>query len=110
MREKRQMKRSVTAGVGSCCTHYERVSSGGAMSETLKCSSCGREIQPDVSFRQCPRCLLDLGLSPETKDGADRALWELSSEGDRTFVPADYEILERIGQIGRASCRERVCM
>ena len=70
------------------------------MIETLKCSSCGREIQPDVSFRQCPRCLLDLGLSPETKDGADRALWELSSEGDRTFVPADYEILERIGRGG----------
>ena len=46
------------------------------------------------------RCLLDLGLSPETKDGADRALWELSSEGDRTFVPADYEILERIGRGG----------
>src|SRR5436309_12052321 len=91
---------SVTAGVGSCCTHDERVSSGDAMTESLKCSSCGREIEPDVSFQQCPMCLLDLGLVRETKDGSDRAHGDLSSESDRKFAPGDYEILERIGRGG----------
>jgi len=32
------------------------------MVEVLKCSSCGGDIEQDVPFRQCPKCLLDLGL------------------------------------------------
>src|SRR5438477_1462332 len=100
--EHRQMKSalSVTAGVGSCCTPDERVSSGDAMTGTLKCCSCGRVIEPDVSFHQCPLCLLDLALLRETKEGADTALGDLSCESDRKFVPGDFDLLERIGRGG----------
>ena len=66
----------------------------------MKCSSCGNEIERDVSFHQCPRCLLNLGLWCGTDDGADVALWVVGSEGERTLGLVDYEILERIGRGG----------
>src|SRR6185503_15762417 len=45
------------------------MSMSGATLERLKCRSCGGEIAHDVSFQQCPKCLLDLGLAFETVDG-----------------------------------------
>ena len=70
------------------------------MIETLKCSSCGHEIRQDVSFHQCPRCLLDLGLACGSENDADRAPGDAGCEGDRKFALVDYEILERIGRGG----------
>jgi len=67
------------------------------MTELLKCSSCGGDIQDDVSFRQCPKCLLDLGL---LRDPAPEG--ELSD----TVLPAPardfggYQLLEQLGQGG----------
>ncbi|PYL01636.1 MAG: hypothetical protein DME19_00945 [Verrucomicrobia bacterium] len=75
------------------------MSSRGAMIETLKCSSCGHEIRQDVSFHQCPRCLLDLGLSCQ-RDGANGALDDPGFESDAKFGLRDYELLERIGRGG----------
>ncbi|PYM11940.1 MAG: hypothetical protein DME18_12640 [Verrucomicrobia bacterium] len=80
------------------------MSSRGAMIETLKCSSCGHEIRQDVSFHQCPRCLLDLGLSYQ-RDGANGALDDPGFESDAKFGLRDYELLERIGlSIAPANC------
>src|SRR5262245_16762152 len=72
-----------------------------AMLETLNCSSCGNVIQRDVSFRQCPRCLLGLGLSCANEDDADHRLGGDSNfPGDPRPGWGDYEILERIGRGG----------
>jgi ABC-type phosphate/phosphonate transport system substrate-binding protein len=65
------------------------------MIDVLKCSSCGSEIEHDVPFRQCPKCLLDLGLSYETPP-SNGLPWEI----DREPALPDYEILERIGRGG----------
>src|SRR5688572_3561252 len=67
----------------------------GSIAEALKCSSCGSIIDPDVTFRQCPKCLLDLGLWYEANAAAPTS-WEQDAE------PAllDYEILERVGRGG----------
>ena len=70
------------------------------MTEKMKCSSCGNEIERDVSFHQCPRCLLNLGLWRGTEGSADGALWDAGSEGERKLGLVDYEILERIGRGG----------
>src|SRR5688500_722289 len=61
----------------------------------LKCPSCGNEIEEDVPFRQCPRCLLDLGLSYAAPP-SDRLPWE----AEREPALPDYEIVERIGRGG----------
>jgi ABC-type phosphate/phosphonate transport system substrate-binding protein len=68
----------------------------GLITEALKCSSCGSDIEADVPFRQCPKCLLDLALSCETPATSPSPRW---GEG---VAPAllDYEILERIGRGG----------
>ena len=60
------------------------------MTEKMKCSSCGNEIERDVSFHQCPRCLLNLGLWRGTEGSADGALWDAGSEGERKLGLVDY--------------------
>src|SRR5881394_3726092 len=67
------------------------------MTELLKCARCGGDIDEDVSFRQCPRCLLDLGraldaMRPEPDEGA-------GSGGEKPVLP-DYDLLEQLGRGG----------
>src|SRR5437879_9897146 len=76
------------------------MSSSALVPEILSCSSCGGEIQKDVSFRQCPRCLLDLGLSCETPAEPDRAVFDSSASGYTKFGLVDYEVLAQIGRGG----------
>src|SRR6185436_18683230 len=64
------------------------------MVEVLKCSSCGGDIEQDVPFRQCPKCLLDLGLLFESAPARE---FSLPFEAGPLL---DYEILERIGRGG----------
>ena len=66
----------------------------GPVIEALKCSTCGSDIDPDVPFRQCPKCLLDLGLQCEPN--AAPSPWEKDAEP----APLDYQILERVGRGG----------
>jgi serine/threonine-protein kinase len=68
----------------------------GSITEALKCSACGSVIDPDVTFRQCPKCLLDLALGCEADAATAAAPWQQDAE------PAllDYEILERVGRGG----------
>src|SRR5258706_4562576 len=70
------------------------------MIEVLKCSSCGGDIEADVPFRQCPKCLLDLGLLREAAPGSEAAPSVFSSDADRGFALPDYEVLEQIGRGG----------
>src|SRR5437660_3137953 len=67
------------------------------MSPLLKCCSCGSGIDEDVPFGQCPKCLLDLGLSCagplEIEVGRGDFSW------DERALPG-YKILERIGRGG----------
>jgi ABC-type phosphate/phosphonate transport system substrate-binding protein len=86
----------VTGTSNFCCTINESAIRMGFIAEALKCSSCGSIIDPDVTFRQCPKCLLDLGLWCEANMTAAAAPWEQDAE------PAllDYEILERVGRGG----------
>src|SRR5258705_8843808 len=67
---------------------------------TLRCSSCAGEIHTDVSSRQCPRCLLDLGLLCQRAAEADSALLDSFASSDRKIDLVDYEILERIRRGG----------
>ena len=61
------------------------------------CTTCGGDITADVPFGQCPKCLIELGLScksdPEEISPVPFSIVE--SEGD-----FDYELLERIGRGG----------
>lgn len=68
------------------------------MVEVLKCSSCGGDIEQDVPFRQCPKCLLDLGLLFEP--APEREFSNLSLPFEAAGALLDYEILERIGRGG----------
>src|SRR6266446_376954 len=91
---------SVTGEAKCCSTTKEPMSADAPIIQTLKCPSCGGEIHKDVSFRQCPKCLLDLGLSCQTADDDDSKLLNPGADGDREFGLVDYEILERIGRGG----------
>jgi ABC-type phosphate/phosphonate transport system substrate-binding protein/tRNA A-37 threonylcarbamoyl transferase component Bud32 len=69
------------------------------MVELLKCFSCGGEIEADVPFRQCPKCLLDLGLLFQAE--AEREARGMPSQPFETAgAPLDYEILGRVGRGG----------
>jgi ABC-type phosphate/phosphonate transport system substrate-binding protein/tRNA A-37 threonylcarbamoyl transferase component Bud32 len=69
------------------------------MLEGLKCSSCGRDIEADVTFRQCPSCLLDLALTCESRpEPQSAALGAIFEAGHPALL--DYQILERIGRGG----------
>src|ERR1043166_3003675 len=61
------------------------------MIQLLKCSSCGGDIEQDVPFRQCPKCLLNLGR-----------LAALPLEPAVATLPVlpNYEIQELIGRGG----------
>ena len=68
-----------------------------ATMQTSKCTTCSGEISPDVPFRQCPRCLLGLGLSLEIADFDSDASSTAFSDGKTEF---DFEILEQLGRGG----------
>src|SRR5438270_9258723 len=77
------------------------------MIEVLQCFSCGSDIEGDVRFRQCPKCLLKLGLWSEQEAESNFAASLVASDhergaGLRTDAPylPNYEILERIGRGG----------
>ncbi len=70
------------------------------MTALVKCGSCGGEIEPGVPFRQCPRCLLDLGLSCENLPEADPGASGFGADWDLGPGLPDYEILERVGRGG----------
>jgi len=74
--------------------------SGASTTQSTTCSSCGGEIQTDVSFRQCPKCLLDLGLSSRFTDDGNSALFDLGTYRQSNPTLIDYEILEQIGRGG----------
>src|SRR4051812_32665198 len=67
--------------------------------QTPTCSNCGAEIPSDAPFGQCPRCLLDLGLSCNTdvETGPVFAETIVFPGSDAEF---DYEMLEQIGRGG----------
>src|SRR4051812_17927558 len=59
------------------------------------CMTCGGRIYPP--FRQCPRCLLDLGLSCDPVNDQETPLVFPLPGAEADF---DYELLERIGRGG----------
>lgn len=68
-----------------------------------RCGICGGEILTDVSFGECPRCLLDLGTSHKLGDcggmleevqNLEEERWSESGSG------FDFELLELIGRGG----------
>jgi serine/threonine protein kinase len=74
--------------------------SGASITRSTTCSSCGGEIQTDVPFGQCPKCLLDLGLSSRFTDDGNSALFDLATYRQSNPTLIDYEILEQIGRGG----------
>src|SRR5258705_13712491 len=70
------------------------------MIEVLKCRSCGRDIEEDVSFGECPKCLLDLALAAEPTPDRDFMAAGFGFEAAQKPVLPDYQILERIGRGG----------
>jgi eukaryotic-like serine/threonine-protein kinase len=66
-------------------------------SETTTCPRCGSEIRPDVPFQQCPRCLIDLGLSGRIEK-EEEAL--LDRPAPAQTIGFDYELLEQVGRGG----------
>ncbi len=66
-------------------------------SETTTCARCGSEVRPDVPFKQCPRCLIDLGLSTRI-EGEDEAV--LDKPAPAQTVGFDYQLLDQIGRGG----------
>jgi serine/threonine protein kinase len=74
--------------------------SDASTSRALTCPSCNGEILADVSFRQCPRCLLDLGLSCQAAVGAQGKSLDSRAFAEGNFGLEDYEILEQIGRGG----------
>jgi serine/threonine protein kinase len=69
-----------------------------SMTEVLKCSTCGSDIEDDVHFAQCPKCLLDLGLLCEAPAEAELAAAFLPLDSKQAL--GDYEFLDRIGRGG----------
>ena len=70
------------------------------MTGLAKGASCGGEIEAHAPFRQCPRCLLDLGLSCEALPEHELRASALGSDGNPGPALPDYEILERVGRGG----------
>src|SRR5215813_13677260 len=70
------------------------------MTQLLKCSSCGSDIEPDVTFGQCPKCLLELARICQTPEPSDLTRSAFTWDQDGGPALADYEILERVGRGG----------
>src|SRR6266404_2179919 len=70
------------------------------MTEAPKCPSCGGEIPRDVSFQQCPKCLLTLGFCRESVETDGGPPSESGLDGATRIVFGDYEVLEQIGRGG----------
>src|SRR5690349_9629967 len=70
------------------------------MAQLLKCSSCGNDIEADVSFRQCPKCLLDLGLWCKTPVEPGSSSFAFAADKEAGPSLPDYEVLERVGRGG----------
>src|SRR6266436_5628489 len=70
------------------------------MTEAPKCPSCGGEIPRDVSFRQCPKCLLTLGFCRENRETDGGPPSDSGLDGATRIVFGDYEVLEQIGRGG----------
>src|SRR5688500_9679438 len=68
-----------------------------AKSPAVTCPTCGGDISAVVPFRQCPRCLIGLGLSCKTDAPEASPLPFSIVEAEPGF---DYELLERIGRGG----------
>ena len=69
-----------------------------AATESATCSQCGAELRAGTPFGQCPRCLIDLGLSCKTvADAGEGFLDKASKTAELGF---DYELLEQIGRGG----------
>src|SRR3954462_3743833 len=64
------------------------------MAELLQCSRCGGDIDEDVPFRQCPRCLLELGRLPASLEQEEQPL------SHQTPSLPDFELLEELGRGG----------
>jgi ABC-type phosphate/phosphonate transport system substrate-binding protein/tRNA A-37 threonylcarbamoyl transferase component Bud32 len=60
-----------------------------------KCPSCGCDVPADAAFRQCPKCLLTLGLSGNSSLNEETTLHEITNK-----TIGDYDILERLGRGG----------
>jgi serine/threonine protein kinase len=67
--------------------------------ETGTCATCGGEIRTDVPFRQCPRCLIDLGLVCKT-DASDAAALLDTPSRPAQDLGWDFDLLEKIGRGG----------
>src|SRR5512143_2848776 len=65
-----------------------------------RCRSCGGEIEPDVSFGQCPRCLLDLGLVSEAPRTSERSSRPPAWDSEPGPALDDYEIHGAVGRGG----------
>ncbi|HUS34452.1 MAG TPA: protein kinase [Verrucomicrobiae bacterium] len=69
-----------------------------APAESPTCANCGAEVRADAPFGQCPRCLIDLGISCKTE-----AVFEgdfLDKATKTAELGFDYELLEQIGRGG----------
>lgn len=63
------------------------------MANVQKCRTCGADIAENAPFGSCPKCLLELGLSPVTEIQSEHA-------HERVRYFGDYELLEQIGHGG----------
>lgn len=71
------------------------------MSEPKKCLRCGSEIPPEVSYQQCPKCLLMLAATcGEEEDAVSPERLDVSQATDWKRALPDYELKERLGSGG----------
>ena len=71
----------------------------GITTQTPTCASCGADVPSDAPLHQCPRCLLDLGLSCKT-DAEPEPVFAETIVFPGNNPEFDYELLERIGRGG----------
>jgi serine/threonine protein kinase len=69
-----------------------------APAESPTCSHCGAEVRAGAPFGQCPRCLIDLGISCKTEPAIEGDFVDKASK--TAELGFDYELLEQIGRGG----------
>lgn len=69
-----------------------------APAESPTCANCGAEVRADAPFGQCPRCLIDLGISCKTEAAFEGDFVDKASK--TAELGFDYELLEQIGRGG----------